>query len=385
MAVKKSLLQEAIAEAKTIRETAIRTAYKTLEENITPSIKEMLAKKLDEDVDLNESEEENDITEDVNAGFTKVTPKKTTVVKEEEDPEEENEEEPEEPEESEEPEDHEEPDGDEDGSQPSDHDGDEPGEELADDTPISDLTVGELKDLIASIAPSVPAEPAPEGDLGADMDPGTVGGMGDEETPVGGGSESGVEEYPDGEDNADSSEEGNGEDDDDEIDLSELLKELENEANPKDGKCPVCDKPGNEKENLKYQKLQEEVKKLKKDLTEAYSTVSTLRSVLAETNLLNSKLQYTLKLTSKNLSESQKAQVIRSLDGAKNIQEVKVIYKTLCESLLGSRDKNPKAKVIREHRSTASRSAGKSTAPATDLIVETDFVRRMQQLAGIIK
>ena len=50
MAKGKSLLEEAIAEAKRVREAAIADATKRLEENLTPSIKEMLASKLEEDI-----------------------------------------------------------------------------------------------------------------------------------------------------------------------------------------------------------------------------------------------------------------------------------------------------------------------------------------------
>ena len=71
----KTLLQEAIAEAKQVREAAIRNATKQLEENLTPSIKEALAQKLEEEVELDENEEES-LEEATNAGFTEVKPKK---------------------------------------------------------------------------------------------------------------------------------------------------------------------------------------------------------------------------------------------------------------------------------------------------------------------
>ena len=79
---KKSLLEEAIAEAKRVREAAIADATKRLEENLTPSIKEMLASKLEEELELDENEEE-DLNENSNSGFKEVKPKST--VKEAED------------------------------------------------------------------------------------------------------------------------------------------------------------------------------------------------------------------------------------------------------------------------------------------------------------
>lgn len=394
---KKSLLQEAIAEARELRETAIKNAYKTLEENVTPSIKEMLARKLEEDIDLDENEE---INEDVNAGFKKVSEPKKTVTEEAEEEKPEDKDDPKDEEPVEKPaDDIPAEDGDKDADDAPEEETDvdaAPAEEdkPADDTPLSDITLGDLKDIISQVV-AAETEPTPEGNLGADMDAGDVDGMGDEDAPLEGELEADAEDGASPADNALSPEE---EEDSDEIDLSELLKELESEESKdprgkytrggvgcqdRECKCGVeeCAEqdPGKGKE---FEKLQEENRNLKAELAEAYGTIDSLRNTIAETNLLNSKLQYTSKLLNKNLSESQKARVIKSLDEAKSIKEAKVIYKTLCESLLAQPSKNI---TLREHRGTASRAAGNSTASKQVISESNDWVRRMQQLAGIIK
>lgn len=60
----KNLLQEAIAEAKTIRQAAITNAKEALEESLTPHLKEMLAKKLQE---MDEADNEEVVDENINS------------------------------------------------------------------------------------------------------------------------------------------------------------------------------------------------------------------------------------------------------------------------------------------------------------------------------
>ena len=56
---KRDILKEAIADAKTVKETAIANAKAALEEAFTPRLKEMLATKLEE-MDLEEEKEEHE-------------------------------------------------------------------------------------------------------------------------------------------------------------------------------------------------------------------------------------------------------------------------------------------------------------------------------------
>jgi hypothetical protein len=74
----------------------------------------------------------------------------------------------------------------------------------------------------------------------------------------------------------------------------------------------------------------EEAKKNKKDLEEAIKTINILRDELNEVNLLNAKLLYSNKIfKAKNLSESQKVNVLKAFDKAASVKETKIIYTTL--------------------------------------------------------
>lgn len=365
----KTLLQEAIAEAKQVREAALRNATKQLEENLTPSIKEALAQKLEEEIELKEDEEES-LEEASNAGFTEVKPKKQ-VKEAEEEPKDDEEEKPEEDSE-EEPED-EKPEGEE---EPEDK---EEGSE-DDDKKLSDITIGELKDIIQDMVAAA-AVPAPEGNEGADMTPGDVEGTGEEaslgdlEATAGAeaAGEEGAEEpveTPAGKEDVD---------DDEEIDLSEILKELEGEKDLqeedtagtlKDPKSQAARRPGNTQSRQNQNDT---------ELDEAYRTIRQLKDTLSEVNLLNSKLLYTTRMLKGRLTESQKVEVVSAFDKAKSPKEVKVIYRTLVESMKPAR----KDTLSESRRSFASRSAGRSTA-GQSIVESNEMVRRFQQLAGII-
>jgi hypothetical protein len=115
------------------------------------------------------------------------------------------------------------------------------------------------------------------------------------------------------------------------------------------------------------------------ELTEAYSTIETLRSELNEVNLLNAKLLYTNKIfKAKTLTESQKLNVLSMFDKAKNVGEVKLVFETLSEGL------KTKSTPIKENLGSASKIMG--TTNTKQPIVESDpMVARFQKLAGIIK
>lgn len=415
MAKEKSLLEEAIAEAKRVREAAIADATKRLEENLTPSIKEMLASKLEEELDLDENEEES-LEENANSGFKEVKPKSTVKEAEEDEPEKkDDEEEPADdaPADSDAPAD-DAPADDNVEDAPADEEpaeGDPAAEEENDDdTPLKDITLGDLRTLIQDIVAAGQA-PAEGGDLGADMDAGGVEGMGDE-APAG---DLAATDAPEGEiepageagaeDMQDMPADSDPTDDDEEIDISEILRELEEEEKGKKDVCPVCGKEKcvckenkqndvqpegqNGKEHHKEftsgpsqdDELQKENQQLKKENKELKEGLAKCTKTLKDVNLLNSKLLYTTRvLNRQGLSESQKVKAMKSLDEAKSPKEVKLIYNTLAESFRNN------GNVIKEGRQTsrASRAAGKSTA--NNVIVESnDMVRRFQQLAGIIK
>jgi len=158
---------------------------------------------------------------------------------------------------------------------------------------------------------------------------------------------------------------GNEED----INIDELLAELD-EMYSKE-----------EEEPMQYEVKKMKAKKAKEeeDLKEATFVINTLRRELNEVNLLNAKLLYVNKIfKAKSLSESQKLQVITSFDKATTIKEAKVVFESLNTALAA-----PKRQ-IKESLGFASRAAG--IAPRKQQIVESnDAITRMQKLANIIK
>jgi len=164
----------------------------------------------------------------------------------------------------------------------------------------------------------------------------------------------------------------------DEIDLEELLAELdalgEGEDNDDDDAAKMM-----EAKKMKAKKEKEEEEK-KKEMKEAIATINTLRYELNEVNLLNAKLLYVNKIfKAKNLSESQKLQVIASFDKATTAKEAKVVFESLHATLTPSTAK----KQIKESMGFASRAAG--VAPNKSIVESNDVITRMQKLANIIK
>jgi hypothetical protein len=121
-----------------------------------------------------------------------------------------------------------------------------------------------------------------------------------------------------------------------------------------------------------------QLKKMDKELTEAYSTIKSLRSELNEINLLNAKLLYTNKIfKAKNLNENQKVKVLSSFDKAKNVGEVKMVYETLNEGIKVAKT------TIKENLGRASKSTVTPTAKQP-IVESNDVFKRMQKLAGLI-
>jgi hypothetical protein len=117
------------------------------------------------------------------------------------------------------------------------------------------------------------------------------------------------------------------------------------------------------------------------ELAEAYSTIETLRSELNEVNLLNAKLLYTNKIfKAKNLTESEKVKVLNTFDKAETVKEVKLVFETLTESFKTTNKKS----AIKESLGSASRSIAPAT-PKQPIIEVNDAFARMQRLAGIKK
>jgi len=121
------------------------------------------------------------------------------------------------------------------------------------------------------------------------------------------------------------------------------------------------------------------------DLQEALKTVETLRTELQEVNLLNAKLLYVNKIfkTGKNLSETQKANIVATFDKATSAKEAQLVYESLKATLNTS--KPATSKITESRLGMASKPAGVAPKKAEIITEVSDAVKRMQKLAGIIK
>jgi hypothetical protein len=335
MSKNRNLFEEAIADAKAIKDMAIANAKAALEESFTPHLQKMLSTKLQEleqedlGENIDETEDENlyemdkekemtetaEVEEELNLDelLAELEEEKTDDLEEEKDDlekalmeaEEEEAEEETEEEESE----------------------DESEEAEKEEVSVEDMSEEDLKSFVEDVIKDMVAA----GELEAgheDM----------EAEKVEGGEE--------------------------EINIDEILAEIE--AHEAKKAVKKADKKEDEK--------------LKKELDEAISTIEILRSELNEVNLLNAKLLYTNKIfRSKNLTENKKLKVLSSFDKARTVKETKLVYETILESL-----KEKKTSPIAESISRASKATGISTGAAKPILESNSMVSRFQKLAGII-
>ena len=361
----KDLFKQAIAEAKSVREAAIANAKEALEETLTPHLKDMLAAKLQEMEEKDVDEEVvNEIEDEVEEAHHKDkkdeayakddTDEGTVGMAEAEDDSEESEDE-----------------AGEEGIEEPTEDELEVEDEVEDvdgSEELGDLTVDQFKDLIRDIVAQEIG--GGEEELGADdMDGGDIEGMGDE---------------PELEMPADDMEVPA--EDEEEIDLDELLRELETVTETEEPEKEVSTAKSTEVQNTTDSQAQgTNINRVvnEEELAEALETIEQLKKDLHETNLLNSKLLYVNKIfKANNLSESQKVNVIAAFDKAETVKEVKLVFETVSENVVTTK----KAPVTESKvRGMASKATG-ITAKKPEVINEvSDAVRRMQQLAGIIK
>jgi hypothetical protein len=164
--------------------------------------------------------------------------------------------------------------------------------------------------------------------------------------------------------------ESDDKDEDDDMNIEEIIKELEDEEKAEE----------EEKEKV------EESKKLKKELAEAISVIKSLKSTINEVNLLNAKLLFSNKLfRSYNLTNEQKSKVIDSLDRTNTVREVKLVYSTLAESMkFATNSPKKSAKPMAEGASRVQTST-KPTAQKSIVSEGTTYANRFKELAGILK
>ena len=123
------------------------------------------------------------------------------------------------------------------------------------------------------------------------------------------------------------------------------------------------------------------IRKEEKDLEEMDDQIKELTSTLNEVKLLNAKLLYTNKIfRAKNLTENQKIKVLHAFDKASSVRETKLVFETLQTEL-----KEKKAYVNESVRGLASKRAGVAPTTKQPILESNEQVTRWQKLAGIIK
>ena len=164
--------------------------------------------------------------------------------------------------------------------------------------------------------------------------------------------------------------ESDDKDEDDDMNIEEIIKELEDEEKAEE----------DEKEKV------EESKRLKKELAEAISVIKSLKSTINEVNLLNAKLLFSNKLfRSYNLTNEQKSKVIDSLDRTNTVREVKLVYSTLAESMKFATNSPKKSSKPMAEGASRVQTSTKPSAQKAIVSEGTTYANRFKELAGILK
>ena len=407
----RTLLNEAIAEAESIRDAALANAKAALEESFAPHIKEMFSKKVqemesDEDEKIEEMKEKGDKKEELEemdaASFRRknspshnmdgeggpVNPQphkagKSTIQEEEEEVEldallsqldEEMDSEDKEMKEGYDKEDDKKVD------EAEDHDDDkkmdemeatedekhlkeeegeeEAGEEMEmdmDDPEIDleEMTEEQLMDLIRDVIDELEEKGEIEADGGEEADAEIE--IEDEE------------EMMEGEEEVDEA-----------VGKWKVRKKMEESDDVEEGvgKWDIKKKKMEEGEDLDESKHEDDDKAME----EALAEINKLKADLQEVNLLNAKLLYANKIfRSKNLSESKKVKVLESFDKAATVKEAKLIFETLNEGVESRERRRP----VRGVKGSASKTTNVIKENKQPIVESNDMVARFQKLAGI--
>ena len=399
---KRDILKEAIADAKTVKETAIANAKAALEESFTPHLKEMLSaklqemdrddeekdsKKVDEMLDDRIDDKIEDEVEDMRESENIDEEINLDEILAEIELDEENKDEIKEDEASDEEEE-----GFIDGEEDADEDKDE--EELD----LEDMSDDDLKNFIEDVI----ADMVASGDLEAgenfeEEDEDKMEVVDDEETVDVEISEEMKDKKVDevsGLPTSNIARSGNSFDTGEKTVGRELMKSLAQagvdlKALGSKGLDALKKWSDDFEKNKKYASSGNKAKtrpgssgiglnEKDAELEEAYSTIKSLKSDLQEINLLNGKLLYTNKIfKAKNLTESQKVKVLGAFDKAGTIKETKLVFETLSEGL-----KEKKRPMIKESLGAASR-VSTNTNTKKPIIETNPMVARFQKLAGL--
>ena len=357
------LLKEAIADAKAVRETALANAKIALEEAFTPKLQSMLSKKLQEELEGDESEEEveltqeNDVSSEIGGGDgTKMPAAKAFSSAAE---------------------------SDELAAADVDKQTAAVGSEDENAEKVAGITEGEEEEDVTGATPDTAVNEEEEmDDVDSEIDEiikELEAAADDEESYATEGEEE--EAAPVAEPTEAPAEEPVAEED--EIDLDEILREMGYGDEPAEEEAPVAATEG-EESGEELDALKAELKSVQSELGEAINVIKSLKGTINEVNLLNAKLLYVNKLfRSFNLTNEQKSKVVETLDRTKNVREVKLVFSTIAESFKfgNGATKKVTAKITESY---ASKPAA-STAPKQIISEDNSAANRFKKLAGIIK
>jgi hypothetical protein len=160
-------------------------------------------------------------------------------------------------------------------------------------------------------------------------------------------------------------------------DIDEIIESILRE----EGEMAPEETPASDEEAM-MEEMEAELEAKDEELKEAYRTVKQLQSVINEVNLLNAKLLYTNKLFRNfELSEPQKMKVIENFDRAANTREAKLVFATLAESF-----KRPtKKRVVKESYASKATTTTAPSKQTTQILSEGfEMANRWKKLAGLI-
>lgn len=160
-------------------------------------------------------------------------------------------------------------------------------------------------------------------------------------------------------------------------DIDEIIESILRE----EGEIAPEEAPASDEEAM-MEEMEAELEAKDEELKEAYRTVKQLQSVINEVNLLNAKLLYTNKLFRNfELSEPQKMKVIENFDRAANTREAKLVFATLAESF-----KRPtKKRVVKESYASKATTTTAPSKQTTQILSEGfEMANRWKKLAGLL-
>ena len=336
------LLREAIADAKSVRETALANAKIALEEAFTPRLQSMLSKKIQSEMeDSDENEDAEEMRDSEEGMHDKEEEEDSEEMREEEDAEEDDEldlesvlaeleKDLDDEEKMDEMEDKDE--------KEMDESEDKEEDEKMDENDVSSQIGSADNKVNAEAGDTSKVGQGPESE-GSDKKSGDE--LGDHET---------VDDLVEVEDK-----------DEEDLDLDEVLRALTEED--------------------KEEEDAEENEKLKAEIKEHRKVIHFMRSKLNEVNLLNAKLLFSNKLfRAFGLNNNQKLKVVETFDRTKNLREVKLVYATLAESF-----KRPSSKRLSESKGSSSKPT-RSTKPAKAQVLSegAELKARFKKLANIL-